>query len=116
MSKFMLLLHEAPSTGAMPPMDVLEAIIAKYHAWAGGLAASGKLVGGEKLKEEGGKHLAASGGKVAVTDGPYAEARQVVGGYYTIEAKDYAEAVELAKACPHLEIGGTIEVREVDPM
>ena len=54
-------------------------------------------------------------GKVAVTDGPYAEAKEVVGGIYILKAKDYAEAAELASTCPHM-LYGRIEVREVDFM
>jgi hypothetical protein len=49
-------------------------------------------------------------------DGPYAEAKEVVGGYYQIEAESYAEAIELCEDHPHLKYGGRIEVREVDRM
>ena len=53
-------------------------------------------------------------GAVKVTDGPYAEAREVIGGLFIVEAQTYEEVVELSKDCPHLDFG-TIEIREVQP-
>ena len=53
-------------------------------------------------------------GSARVTDGPYAEAREVIGGVFIVEAKNYDEVVELSKDCPHLDFG-TIEIREVEP-
>jgi len=113
MPQFMLLLHETPGTYAKLSPTEIQAIIEKYAAWTGKLAAAGKLVGGHKLKEEGGKALAKAGDRVTVVDGPYSETKEVVGGYYLIEAADYAEAVELARGCPHVHYG-RIEVRQVD--
>ena len=49
----------------------------------------------------------------AVTDGPYAEAKDVIGGFTVIEAKDLAQATELSKGCPILEVGGSVEVRPI---
>ena len=47
---------------------------------------------------------------------PYSESKELLGGYYMIEADNYDKAVELARDCPQLEFGGTIEVRQVDVM
>lgn len=113
MPKFMLLLHETPSDFQDVTPEQMQAVIERYRAWSQGLAQAGKMAGGAKLKEEGGRHLRSSGGRVEVTDGPYAEAREVMGGYFTIEAADYDEAVEIAKGCPHME-NGWIEVRQID--
>ena len=55
-----------------------------------------------------------AGGATKVTDGPYAEAREVIGGLFIVEANSYEEVVELSKDCPHLDFG-SIEIREVDP-
>jgi hypothetical protein len=52
------------------------------------------------------------GGKTRVTDGPYSEAKEVLGGYYTIEAENYDEAVARAREHPHIEYGGTIVIRQ----
>lgn len=49
-----------------------------------------------------------------VTDGPYAEAKDVVGGYIVVEARDLAQAVDLAKGCPILDVGGSVEVRATE--
>jgi hypothetical protein len=73
------------------------------------------MVNGHKLTEEGGKRLNRAGGKLSVVDGPYAEAKEVVGGIYLLRAKDYDEAVKLASDCPHLQFG-RIEVKQIDFM
>ena len=52
-------------------------------------------------------------GLYRIHDGPYAEAKDIVNGYTLIEAKDLAQATEIAKACPILELGGSVEVRPV---
>lgn len=116
MPKFMLILHDDMAhLSAMSP-DEMQRVIAQYQAWSTKMAQAGKLAGGEKLKDEGGKHLTAKGGKLVVRDGPFAEAKEVVGGYFLIDAKDYAEATALSSDCPHLALGGRIELREIDPM
>lgn len=116
MPKFMMILHDATPAQAMAAMspDDIQRVIARYSAWSAKIAEAGKLAGGEKLRDEGGKHLTAPKGKLVVRDGPYAEAKEVVGGYFLIEAADYDEAVRLSADCPHLELGGRIELREID--
>lgn len=116
MPKFMLILHDDMARlSTMAPAE-MQRVIAQYNAWSAKLAQAGKLAGGEKLRDEGGKHLTAKGGKMVVRDGPYAEAKEVVGGYFLIEADDYAEATTLCADCPHLALGGRIELREIDEM
>lgn len=115
MSKFILFLHEQPTnwTGLSPAE--MQSVIEEYRAWAGRLAAAGRLLGGEKLVDEGGRRMAMRDGSLVVTDGPYAEAKDVIGGYFLIEAADYAEAERLCADSPHLKYG-TIEVRRVDKL
>ena len=84
-------------------------------AWSQKLGAEGKLVGGQKLRDEGGRHLSGYNGDFRVTDGPFAEAKEVIGGFFSITAADYDEAVEISKECPHLKYGGRIELREIEP-
>lgn len=115
MAKFMLILHETPNDYRKLSPEEMQKLIEKYNAWAGKLGAAGKLAGGDKLKEDGGKIVSLKLAKVAVVDGPYSEAKEVVGGYFILEAANYAEAVELVRDCPHLPFG-RIEIREVDPM
>ena len=58
--------------------------------------------------------MRASSGRVSVTDGPYAESKELVGGYFIISAADYDEACRVAESNPHFKYGGNIEVRQVD--
>ena len=115
MPNYLLLLHEKPSDFSGLSPDAIQAVIAEYVAWSQKLASEGKLVGGQKLKDEGGKHLNGFGDDFRATDGPFAEAKEVIGGIFTIDAGSYDEAVEISKDCPHLKYGGWIEVREVEP-
>jgi hypothetical protein len=115
MAKFMLILHETPNGFRNMSPEEMQRVVEKYMAWGSKLGAAGKLTGGHKLKEEGGRHLTLKNNKLAVVDGPYSETKEVVGGYYLIEAKDYNDAVQLVSDCPHLAYG-KIEVREIDPM
>ncbi len=116
MPKYMLLLHDDTAAFADVSPEQMQTVIEKYVAWGERLRKDGIMTGGEKLADEPGKVIRRRDGDVRVTDGPYSETREVLGGYYTIEAKDYAHAIELSRDCPQLEYGGTIEVRQIDPM
>ena len=116
MAQYMLLLHETPAEFADLGQEEMQAVIAEYVAWGESLASQGKLLGNQKLKDEGGRHLVAKGKEILVTDGPFAEAKEVLGGYFAIEAKSYDEAVEIAKTCPHLKYNGRIELRQIDDL
>jgi hypothetical protein len=116
MPKYMLLLHDDPSAFAkMSPADIQQ-VIEKYVSWGDRLRAAGILTDGQKLTDEPGKVLRGAGGRMRVTDGPYSETKEVLGGYYVVEADSYEQAAERTKECPHLEYGGTIEVRQIDNM
>jgi len=116
MAQFMLLLHDTSQELAAASPEQMQAILERYRAWGQKVGQAGQMAGGAKLKDEGGRHLRSNGsGKVEVTDGPYAEAKEVLGGYYTVTAGSYDEAVEIARGCPHLDYGW-IEVRQVDEM
>jgi hypothetical protein len=116
MPMYMLLLSDDPSEYAdYSPADFQD-LIARYTAWSDDLASRGKLRGGEKLRDEGGKLIRSEGGKVVVRDGPYAEVREVVSGYFLIDAADYDEAVAIAITCPHAQSRGGMAVREIDSL
>lgn len=114
MAKFVLLLQETPSAFESYSPEDFQGIIGRYKAWREKVAAAGKMISGQKLADEGGRSLRRQGGQVQVVDGPYSEAKEVLGGFFMIEAADYDEAVEIASDCPHLEYG-TISLGEVDP-
>ena len=118
MPKYMLLLHERATLASQMAETLspeqIQAMIQRYKEWAGGLAAAGKLAGGDKLQDLTGRVLKRNGSGIQVTDGPYGESKEVIGGYFAINADNYEEAVELSKGCPHLDYG-TVEIREVEP-
>ena len=116
-----MLIALAPAA-AMENMDaeispeMIQAIIEKYNAWTEKLQASGRLAGINKLRDERGRTITGYGDKQVVTDGPYAETKEVIGGYWIVNAESYDEAVELSRDCPQLEFGGMIEVREIEDL
>jgi len=117
MSSFMLLLHRAadrPRVSADP--TVYTQASREYMAWADRMRAEGHYKGGNKLTDDGGRIMRNASGRVATTDGPYPESKEVVGGFFLITARDYAEACRLAESCPHLKYGAYIEVRQVEEM
>ena len=117
MAQFMLMLHQAPKYNVDLPREKMMEMTKRYVDWRNALAQKGHITGGEKLTASGGRHLKVKDGKPVASDGPYAEAKDVVGGYFTIEAKDVAEAEAIAKDCPHLWNGTNwIELRPVDTM
>jgi hypothetical protein len=113
MTTFILMLHEDPTLFATMAPEKVESVIAEYMAWGAKMETMGRLRGGQKLKDEGGRHMTARNGKLVITDGPYAEAKDVIGGFFMIKAADYAEAEALIADCPHLRYG-LIELRETD--
>jgi hypothetical protein len=117
MAQYMLLLHQLPDTNAELPRDKMMELVKRYYAWAEVMRQKGKLVGGEKLAVGRVRHIRVKDGKPVASDGPYAEAKDVIGGYFAIEAKDDAEAEAIARDCPHLwSPTNWIEVRPVDLM
>jgi hypothetical protein len=116
MQNYLLLLHEDENQRAAIPQARIMEMIKEYGAWAAKLRGEGRLVGGEKLADDSGRVLRDRQGKETVTDGPYAESKEVVGGFFVIAAKDYDEACTIARGCPHLKYYGRVEVRQIDKM
>ena len=95
--------------------EEMRAITERYMAWRKKITDAGKVTGGAPLADEG-KILSGSGAAFRVVDGPFAETKEVIGGYYFFEAPNLEAAAEFARDCPHLDYGGTIELREVIQM
>lgn len=109
---FMLLfLNAGPETHAGLTPEQKTAMATKWNDWIDGLVAQGKLVHGHPLGL-GGRTVSGPNGE-RVKDGPYAEAKEVVGGYIFITAADLDEATAIARHCPGLPLGLTVEVRPV---
>jgi hypothetical protein len=111
MEEFILLFRlDILTKEAQPSPEQLQVYMKAYHDWVGGIAAQNKFVGGKGLSTEG-KVLKFNN---VVTDGPYAEIKESIAGYIIIRAKDFDEAVALAKNCPMLGgEGNTVEVRKI---
>ena len=113
MAQFMLCLYDDPTKWQdMSPEDMQKAI-QKYVAWASKAREGGYFKSSEKLADDKGKVLRGGPGKTRVVDGPYSETKEVLGGFYVIEADDYEQAVQRILDHPHLEYGGTVEIRTV---
>jgi len=84
----------------------------KWFAWMGELRSQGKLKAGQPLGDEG-KVLSGRKGQT-VTDGPFVEGKEEVGGYLIVSAQDLSEAAGMAKGCPIFENNGTVEVRPIE--
>jgi hypothetical protein len=115
MAKFMLILHNAPNNWRQISPEEMQRKVERYQAWIDKMRSGGRHVSSEKLGEDGGKVLGLQQGRLSVVDGPYSEAKEVVGGYFVFRAADYEEAIELTRDCPFLE-DGTIVIRRTDPM
>ncbi len=114
MASFMLIPRDVPQDFADVSPEDMQRIIEKYVAWGNRLEAAGKLKQSQKLRDGEGRVMRGTGGKISITDGPFSETKEVVGGYWLIEAAGYDEAVELARDCPHMEYGASLEIRQVE--
>jgi|SRR5450432_2405287 hypothetical protein len=112
MAHFMLLLYDDPSNWQKLGPEEMQKAIEKYMAWT----KKPFNLDGKRLGKDAGRVMRSKGGKPVTADGPYSETKEVLGGYYTIEAADYDEAVKRTLDHPHLEYGGTIEVRQTMEM
>jgi hypothetical protein len=112
----MLVLRDDPSNYANLTPDQWGGLLAKYEAWSTRIASEGRLLDGKKLTDGAGKVLRMNGGKLSVKDGPFAETKEVVGGFYLLRADSYDHAVKLCNDHPAFATNGTVEIREVDFM
>jgi hypothetical protein len=99
------------------PGSERDAVMRDYGDWIAGLERAGRHRTSERLAaSQSAKTLRANGGRPVVTDGPYAETKEQFGGFHIVEARDIDEALEIASGIPTLRVGGTIEVRAVEPL
>jgi hypothetical protein len=110
-TQFLFLFRHLESAPDRTPEE-MQQIFGKWMAWMKSMKAKGQFVGGERL-EDAGKVVRSPRG-ASVTDGPYAEAKEILGGFVIVEAGSLAEATEIAKGCPGLEYQTTVEVRQIE--
>jgi len=109
MPQFLLLLYDDPTGWQKLSPEEMQKAIEKYMAWS----KKPFTVASQRLGQDVGRVMRSQNGRPRATDGPYSETKEVLGGYYLIEAADYDEAVARTNDHPHLQYGGTIEVRKL---
>lgn len=107
--KDFLLLFRGGLDFASATQEQLQKAMMRWKTWMEELVQQGKYSGGHRLSRSG--SVLRRGEKI--TDGPYAESKEIVGGYVSLKAKDLTDAIETAKGCPIFNYNGSVEVREV---
>jgi hypothetical protein len=111
MEKFMLIFHGGSDVAAeMKSPEVMQKHMQKWFAWVEKLQKEGRYEGGEALLPHG---KLVSGPNKVVTDGPFAESKELVGGYFIVKAKDIDEAIEISHDYPDFIFNGKVQVRPV---
>ena len=109
MKDYVLLFRGGLDFATVTP-EQLQKTMMKWKAWMEELTKQGKFSGGQRLTKNG---SVLKGQKKQITDGPYTESKEIVGGYIAIKANDLDDAIETAKGCPIFDYDGSTEVREV---
>ncbi len=110
MKEFMYIFRQPSFDNSKVSPKEMEALTKKWQAWVGGIAAQGKLSSnGNRLALEG-KVLKPGG---VVTDGPFVEIRERLGGVIIVKAENIEEATTMAHGCPALDMGGSVEIRPI---
>ena len=113
MSEFVFLFRsgEEEHRAAMGSPKQMQTTMGKWIAWIKELGEKGQLMNPGQPLERVGKVV--KGRQKLVTDGPYAESKDIVGGFMLIQARDLVHAAEISTGCPIFEFGGLVEVRPV---
>lgn len=110
MKKYLLLLHDdVEQINDLSPKE-MEELVKAHMAWANKLGEAGHLISGEGLTE---KSIQISGKDCIVKDGTFLESKEMIGGFYYLQAQDLDTIIEIAKECPCHHWGGTTEIRPI---
>lgn len=113
--RYMLLCYFREEEWEKLPESRREEVMKDYGALVQDLAKTDKLRGGAKLNPaSSATTVREKNGRAAITDGPFAETKEQLGGYHIVECRDLDEAISIAKRIPSLRVGGTVEVRPVE--
>jgi hypothetical protein len=112
-SDYMLLFRGTNWDKGLSP-EQIQKTVTEWYAWFDGLVRDGRALSGHPLANEG-KVLSGKNGRI-VSDGPFAESKEAVGGYFYLRVSGMEEALEIARRCPGLEFGAVVEVRPVADM
>jgi hypothetical protein len=113
MKDFLLVYRNAEDKENPPSPEQMQSSMKLWMDWIGGIAAQNKLTDRGNRLESSGKVLRPGN---IITDGPYSEIKETLGGYSIVKASSLEEAAELAKGCPILTFGGNVEIREIGSM
>lgn len=111
-SPYLLIFRESSpdAYGSLSP-EQRQKLMQQWNAWYDGLAAQGKVQHGHPLEPQG--RVVSGAGGARVVDGPFAESKEAIGGYFFLTVSGLDEATEIAQRCPSLAYGLTVEVRPV---
>ena len=109
-AEYMLLFRDSQWNKGLSPEEIQQ-VIGKFMGWFQRLKDEGKAKAGQPL-ERSGKLVSGPKGKT-IADGPFAESKEAIGGYFLLEVANMDEALEIAKQCPILDYGAVVEVRPV---
>jgi hypothetical protein len=112
-SDYMLLFRGTNWSKELSP-EQIQKVASDWMAWFEGLTKQGKVTSGHPLMNEG-KIVSGKKGR-AVADGPFAESKEAIGGYFYLQVANEEEAIAIAQQCPGLEYGAVVEVRPVAEM
>ncbi len=111
MKEFLLIFRNEPMVSSTPPSpEQIQALMKPWQDWLGSIAARNHLVAPGNRLDGAGNIIR---GNNLVTNGPFAEVKEIIGGYSIIKANSLEEATELAYDCPILQAGGCVEVRAI---
>ena len=111
--RYLCLIYEDEKGWEKMPKEQADAVMGEYFAFTDGIKKSGQYLGGEALQPtQTATTVRVRNGKISTTDGPFAETKEQLGGFYLIEARDLNEALQIAGRIPSAKTG-TIEVRPV---
>lgn len=109
---YMLLFHDSsPSCYAGLSPEQIQQFLTQWNSWYDGLIAEGKLDHGRPLEQE--RRVVSGARGERVVDGPFAESKESIAGYFLLMVKNIDEATGIAKGCPGLAHGLVVEVRPV---
>jgi hypothetical protein len=113
MKDFLFIYKSDYSTMQDRSAEEAQAMMKHWMDWLGDIASQNKLIDRGNRLENSGRTVKSNN---VVTNGPYTDIKESIGGYSLIKAESYDEAVDFAKGCPVLQTGGNVEVREIAPM
>ncbi|HWI92581.1 MAG TPA: YciI family protein [Flavisolibacter sp.] len=113
MKEFLLIFRTGYNNTPERTPEEASAVTLQWMDWIKTIAIENKLVDRGNRLNDSGRVLKS---KDVITNGPYTEIKETIGGYTLIKAESYDDAIKLSEDCPILSFGGTVEIREINPL